>query len=441
MQPRFPDFDYQDPAALVARLKKLLPPQHWLALETVQAVALAEGQSVLLVGGIVRDLILGRANLDLDFICLQDARAFARALVRPLEALAQLKQLNLIQHDAFGTARLDLIFENNFTLHLDLATARRELYARPAALPTVDPVPANLEEDLRRRDFTINALALSLDKGLLDPFNGVEDLREGWLRILHPHSFEDDPTRMVRGVRFAARFGYQFEPQTERLLKAALAGGFLGLLSAERRRNELFAILREALPEKALALLEQYGLLRAIHSELAWTEGLQISFRQLRAYLTIPASVIIYLAVLLHLTELTKLELLAKDLRLTLEEGRYLVAVARLCQEIGPKLEPELKNSQLYGLLHLYDYTSGPNPLDLFEALALPGRAVQVKRYLDELRHIKPELDGDFLKNTLGLKPGPQFRVWLADLQVAVLDREVQGREAEETFLRQRVLN
>jgi len=78
MQPRFPDFDYQDPAALVARLKKLLPPQHWLALETVQAVALAEGQSVLLVGGIVRDLILGRANLDLDFICLQDARAFAR---------------------------------------------------------------------------------------------------------------------------------------------------------------------------------------------------------------------------------------------------------------------------------------------------------------------------------------------------------------------------
>jgi len=367
--------------------------------------------------------------------------ALLLALVRPLEALAQLKQLNLIQHDAFGTARLDLIFENNFALHLDLATARRELYARPAALPTVDPVPANLEEDLRRRDFTINALALSLDKGLLDPFNGVEDLREGWLRILHPHSFEDDPTRMVRGVRFAARFGYQFEPQTERLLKAALAGGFLGLLSAERRRNELFAILREALPEKALALLEQYGLLRAIHSELAWTEGLQISFRQLRAYLTIPASVIIYLAVLLHLTELTKLELLAKDLRLTLEEGRYLVAVARLWQEVGPKLEPELKNSQLYGLLHLYDYTSGPNPLDLFEALALPGRAVQVKRYLDELRHIKPELDGDFLKNTLGLKPGPQFRVWLADLQVAVLDREVQGREAEETFLRQRVLN
>ena len=355
--------------------------------------------------------------------------------------MAQLKQLNLIQHDAFGTARLDLIFENNFALHLDLATARRELYARPAALPTVDPVPADLEEDLRRRDFTINALALSLDKGLVDPFNSVEDLREGWLRILHPHSFEDDPTRMVRGVRFAARFGYQFEPQTERLLKAALAGGFLGLLSAERRRNELFAILREALPEKALALLEQYGLLRAIHSELAWTEGLQISFRQLRAYLTIPASVIIYLAVLLHLTELTKLELLAKDLRLTLEEGRYLVAVARLWQEVGPKLEPELKNSQLYGLLHPYDYTSGPNPLEVFEALALPGRAVQVKRYQDELRHIKPELDGDFLKNTLGLKPGPQFRVWLTDLQVAVLDREVQGREAEETFLRQRVLN
>lgn len=440
MNIRFPDFDYKDVKVLAARLKKRLPPEHWLAFETVSQDAQAEGQTVYLVGGIVRDLFLGRENLDLDFVCLSDARPFARLLAQHFESLPEIAKVKVTKHDPFRTARLELIFQNNKYLHIDLTMARREIYAHPAALPTVDPDPVTLAADLLRRDFTINAMALSLESGLVDPFDGLEDLRAGWIRVLHPKSFEDDPTRMVRALRFAARFGYKLEPQTEELLKAALSGGFFALLSAERKRNELRLILGEARPEKALKLLKEYNLLEAIHSGLTWNEALAESFRHLRDNLPEPPSYISYLSALLHNSNPTQAEEIVKGLRFAGEEVQIPVGVGRLWNEVRPALVPGLKNSRLYALLN--PFVSPPEILPIFEALlreAEPERAAQVAYFRRDLAQLKPELDGDFLIKTLGLKPGPQFKEWLADLRDAVLDGELQSREAEEAFLRHRV--
>ncbi len=465
MNQPLPQFDYHDPAILAARLKVMLPPEHALAFEIVNNYAQTQNQAVYLVGGIVRDLLLGRPNLDLDFVCLSDARPFARALLSQFQSLSQITSATLTTHPDFLTASLELVFSpqssvlspgyisppdgvqssvlttHHSSLVLDFTTARREIYVQPAALPTVDPVPVSLEVDLRRRDFTINALALSLDYKLIDHFNGLNDLQAGLLRVLHPKSFEDDPTRMVRGVRFAARFDYRFEPQTEVLLEKALQGGFFALLSPERRRNELWLILREALPEKGLAMLYHYKLLQAIHSSLNWSENLQNSFLQLREHLS-PSTLLTplaYLAALLHLTEPNQVERIVNDLRFPNEQARVPVAVARLWHEAQPKLVLGLKNSQLYALLHPYD--TPPKVLAIFEALlhqSEPERAAQVGHYRQYLAHLRPQTGGDFLIKRLGLKPGPRFKIWLAELLNAVLDGEIQGHEAEEAFLRRR---
>jgi tRNA nucleotidyltransferase (CCA-adding enzyme) len=440
MHRRFPAFDYKDPAAILARLKEFLPPEHWLAFQTVSSVAQAEGQSVFLVGGIVRDLLLDRPNLDLDFVTLIDARLFARQLVPLFENQPEITQVGLLTHDPFKTARLDLTFQNGVTLHIDLATARREIYQHPAALPTVAPEIATLEVDLLRRDFTINAMTLSPKGGLVDPFNGLEDLRDGLLKVLHAKSFEDDPTRMARGIRFAARFGYHFASETEHLFKEAVAAGYFSLLSPERRRNELRLILKEVRPEKAVALLQHYHLLQAIQSGLEWNNALGKSFRQLRDYLPEPPSYLAYLAALLHLTSPVKAEEILRGLRFSSEEAAVPVAVAHLWQEVRPKLVPDLKNSQLYALLHPYFFPT--ETLIIFEALLKadePERAAQIVHFRQNLAHLRPALDGEFLKS-LGLKPGPQFRIWLEALRNAVLDGEIKGRVAEEQFLR-RIIN
>ncbi len=404
----------------------MLPEPHWVALQLV----LAERQPIYLVGGIVRDLFLGRANFDLDFVSLAPAWELARRLRPVFEQHFGPDKVKLLEHSAFGTARLDA----GEALHLDFATARHETYAHPAALPTV-AFPASLEQDLRRRDFTINALALSPDGGLYDPFDGLRDLREGWLRVLHPLSFVDDPTRMVRGLRFAARFGYHFEPITLQLFEEALAGGYFGLLSAERKRNELRLVLKEAHRAKGLALLQQSGLLSALHPLLGWDEKLETAFASLEAYFSGKLQPYEYLATLLHDLGEAHAKVVVNQLRFAGPEFEVPIEVARLWEVARPRLNAELKNSQLYDLLHEYK----ADALPIFEALLTESSQREtVRRYREEISKIKPVLNGDYLLK-LGVSPGPRIRILLTELRTAVLDGELVGREQEEAFLRQRL--
>ena len=218
--------------------------------------ALPEGARLYLVGGSVRDALLGASLTDLD-LAVEGGRA------APLiDALAAATGRHHARHDAFGTASVRL----PGGLGVDVATAREERYPEPGALPEV--VHSDVRRDLARRDFTVNAMALRLAPGparLLDPFGGLADLRRGVLRTLHPLSFTEDATRIVRGARLAGRLGFAFDAETGGQARRALGEGRADAISAERLRSELEATLREPVPSRALAMLEDLGALSAIY--------------------------------------------------------------------------------------------------------------------------------------------------------------------------------
>ena len=211
-------------------------------------------EPVYLVGGAVRDLLLGHPRADVDLVVEGEAAALAERLGGAAA-----------EHERFGTVKVEV--EGH---ELDIATARTESYPEPGALPVVAPAE-DVEADLGRRDFTINAMAIPLDgvARLLDPHGGQKDLEQGLLRILHPRSFEDDPTRAIRAARYAARFGFDLEPETERLLRRA----DLCTVSAERRRAELARLAAEDSARRGYALLAQWGLIELRDGGLELMEG------------------------------------------------------------------------------------------------------------------------------------------------------------------------
>jgi tRNA nucleotidyltransferase (CCA-adding enzyme) len=226
--------------------------------------AAAAGEDVYLVGGAVRDLLLGRERADLDLVVEGDVRSLAAALGDTVRG-----------HLRFGTATIRV-----GDLTVDVASARAESYPAPGALPEVRP--ATIADDLGRRDFTINAMALPLhaEPRLLDPHAGLEDLGERLLRVLHPGSFADDPTRALRAARYAARLGLQLEPVTAE----AIGGADLGTVSADRVTAELRRIASEDDPARALALSREWGLIaQRADAVLAAASGDLSSARSLTA--------------------------------------------------------------------------------------------------------------------------------------------------------------
>jgi len=195
-----------------------------------------------IVGGPVRDKLLGMPNSDLDFVVEGDGIKFAGALNKKLKG-------KLTVYRAFGTANIKLREKR-----IDIVTARKETYACPAAYPAVEP--GTIKDDLFRRDFTINAMAIAVNRKnfgeLVDFYNGRKDLKKGIIRVMHDKSFMDDPTRIFRAVRFAARFGFKIEPHTKKLIKEAISDKLLGEVNTGRIKKEIELLLKEKNPKKCL---------------------------------------------------------------------------------------------------------------------------------------------------------------------------------------------
>jgi tRNA nucleotidyltransferase (CCA-adding enzyme) len=239
----------------------LLPPSGPARdlLDRAAAIARRSRARVAWVGGGVRDLLLGRDTVDTDLAIEGDATAFAEALAAELGGRVR-------EHSRFLTATIDLDDGSS----LDVASCRRETYAEPGALPLVEPAP--LEEDLARRDFSVNAIAVLLAPDgprLLDPMGGAADLEAGRLRVLHAASFRDDPTRILRGLRFELRFGFRFGAETESNARSALRQGALDTISGERLRRD-WELACEAWPslETLHARAAEVGLLAALDPAL-----------------------------------------------------------------------------------------------------------------------------------------------------------------------------
>ncbi len=240
------------------------------ALTLAISEADARAESLYLVGGSVRDLLLGRPQLDLDLALEGDALRLAERLASALSARATL-------HRRFGTAVL-----RGPDFALDLACTRSETYHRPGALPTVRP--ATISQDLARRDFTVNAVALCLSgpaaEQLLDPHGGRLDLERRRLRVLHSRSFQDDATRILRGLRYEARLGFRLDRGTLALVRRDLS--YLDTISGARLRRELLALCDVEQCKIALARAQALGILRAIHPALSWDGRRHLALQRLR---------------------------------------------------------------------------------------------------------------------------------------------------------------
>jgi tRNA nucleotidyltransferase (CCA-adding enzyme) len=335
---------------------------------------IAERVSAYLVGGVVRDLLLGRSVADLDVAIEGDA-----------EALSDLPGFSSEREGLFLTGRLE-----QGDVKIDVAQTRAETYPRPGALPEVKP--ASITEDLARRDFTINAMAFPLtgEQELLDPHDGLDDLRAGQLRVLHERSFSDDPTRALRAARYAARFGFQLESETASLLRDA----DLSTVSEERIDNELQRIAPEENPAAALHLIAEWGVMPSLD----------------------PAAPD-------RVAEVTRLASTAPWSDWVERELTVMLAIVRPLPQIRElaAATPE-RPSEAVRLATPWD------PAQLLVARALG--AEWLDRYAEEWRHVRLGITGDDLLAE-GIPEGPAIGRGLDAALSGKLDGEISGRDEE----------
>jgi tRNA nucleotidyltransferase (CCA-adding enzyme) len=366
-----------------------------------------------LVGGAVRDLLRGEAPKDVDVAVEGDARSAARAVAERLGSDAR-------EYERFGTATVETPAST-----YNFATTRQESYDEPGALPRVSP--ASLADDLGRRDFAINAMAIGLtgdDLGhLYDPFGGAADMDAGVVRVLHERSFLDDPTRLLRALRYATRLGFSLDPETERLAREAVAADALATVSGARIRDELMDLLRELDAPSAVRRMRELEVHSALHPELDPDPDLVASAALGAAAIGADRGIAALAALIEEAPE--KLDLWLGDLHLLAGERDAAARAARVGPRIALALrEREHSPSELRSLL-------GREPLEaLALALALHAPSEPILRWVSELRPMQLEISGEDLL-AAGLPEGPALGRALDETLNRKLDGLVSGREAE----------
>ncbi|MBA3718632.1 MAG: CCA tRNA nucleotidyltransferase [Actinobacteria bacterium] len=375
-------------------------------------------EGVYLVGGTVRDILLGRPNFDVDIAVEGDGIEFAHVLAAELGG-------SCLPHGQFGTAVV-LYGEGQ---HVDVVTARRERYASPGALPTVEP--ATIKEDLFRRDFTINAMAVWLkadDRGrLVDPFDGRTDLEAAAIRVLHDQSFIDDPTRIFRAVRYENRYGFCIDEHTEALARACIEAGHVGDLSGARVRDELTLLLEEADAARSIERLGELGLDKAIHPRLAADEDAATLFARLRELdagyeLDVPSWRLGLAALARHLAPDEASDWLAR-LKLRRRDAQHVASAIAVGPHLVEQLRGDPSPAEIVSVAEP-DYPDAP----LF-ALGLADLA-PLHAYFGSLRDVRLDIDGSDLAE-LGLEESPRVGEVLAELRRRKLNGELDGRESE----------
>ncbi|HKI01580.1 MAG TPA: CBS domain-containing protein [Thermoanaerobaculia bacterium] len=409
-------------------LAKRLSPELSSPIETIAAVSRRHGTPVHLVGGFVRDLLLERENRDLDLVVEGDGIELATRLAEALGGRVR-------AHRAFLTA----VVVDGEGFHIDVATARSEFYRAPAALPEVQT--SALRQDLFRRDFTINTLAIRLgpetDHELIDYFGGRRDLKEKTLRVLHSLSFIDDPTRILRAVRLELRLGFRISPETLHLAEVALAEGVFDHLSGSRLREELALLLDDpALAVRGTERLAELGVLRALDPLLELDDDMHQRLREARAAhdwyrleaLSEPPAEAwrLLLMALAANFKAEDLDRLAGRLLLAGEDRRLLTGFpARLAA--ARSVLRERGDPQPHEIVEALESLSGE---ELLLLMAEGEEAVRawVRRYLTELRGLKLGLRGaDLLAS--GIPPGPRIGEALRATRRARLDGEIDETE------------
>jgi tRNA nucleotidyltransferase (CCA-adding enzyme) len=427
-------------------------------LKAIARTAHEQRAALYIVGGFVRDLLLERPSLDFDLVVEGDAIALTRALVRRYWG-------RMTSHARFGTAKWHIKGERPMLIArlaeaekeqaespldprsfdptelpetLDMVSARTEFYPQPTALPTVER--GSIKLDLHRRDFTINTLALRLDGhhygDLHDYWGGLDDLQQGLVRVLHSLSFVDDPTRMLRAVRFEQRFDFQIEDRTLELLLEARS--LLDRVSGDRIRHELDAILEEPRVASMLFRLDGLALLSAIHPAFQGDERLFRLIKSLpslepEGFWNLPDDLrgsaltraLSYVLMLIRLPQ-DRIKEVTKRLKLSKDLVEAALAARRIAQDlpelkdgVPSKIVTHLDEKPMLALYAIY----------LFKADDEPLRQL-LRQYAKVWRRVSPTFTGHDLRER-GLPPGPIYRHILDTLRAAWLDGEITNPEEE----------
>ncbi len=407
---------FQDNVASL--MEQALPKSSLNLLKKIGDFGRRQSLPIFLVGGPLRDLLLNRPLKDIDLLVEGDSVAFASHLAKQFKG-------SLVATSQFGTAKIKI-----GSVTIDLATARKETYARPGALPTVSP--GTVGDDLIRRDFSINAMAASLSPStwgkLLDPYGGRKDLAAGLVRVLHSKSFRDDATRILRAIRYEQRLGLRIEPRTRALLQSSLK--YLDAISGDRIRHEFDHIFHE---EKALKMLDRakrLGVLSAISPGLERAP----SFRSIAGNRVIEAkdNSLVYLALLVYPLSEDEAEAFIKRLNMPSRWAK-ISRDASVMRTLSKELRASNQTpSQIYELLH----GIAPEALQACKSVT-KSKIVRARigLYLTKLQFVKPSLDGEQLLN-IGVPQGPMVGNILDDLKRARLNGEVATQRQEEQLAR-----
>jgi len=405
---------------LTSCLENSIPSQFPDFLREVGQVAHERGEAAYLVGGAVRDMLLGKETHDLDLSIEGKAISLARQI-------AKNHNYKIKCHNRFGTAT---VYTENH--HCDLVTARSEMYRKPGALPSVQP--GTIKDDLARRDFTINSMAINLNPDsfgtLLDPYRGQHDLDIKLIRILHPKSFRDDPTRIMRALRYQKRLGFEIEAQTMKLLRSNLE--CLGTVTGERLWHELELTLNEQHAATIIIEAGELGILQHIYEPLSIDSRLASQYEQARQLndgsMVLPK---VYLAILAFPMGTQIME----GFIVRFKTPGWATGIFRDIMKIKSKLplitKPNLSRSQIYRNLekHLHE---------VLLATSIASDCNNLRRYVDlylsQLRHIHAELNGNDLQN-MGAVMGRKTGHILKKLQDARLDGVVRSRQEEEEMV------
>ena len=445
---------------IAAAMKDKLPAHvfDFLAMAGRTADELRYG--AYLVGGSVRDLLRGETNLDIDIVVEGDGIAFARKLGKKIGA-------KIIVHKKFGTAKLIIedgnklrVTGNEFkqkksrdpllvTRHslrqfqIDVATARTEYYESPAALPKVEL--SSIKKDLYRRDFTINTLAVKLNRRdfglLIDFFGGQRDLKDKAIRVLHNLSFVEDPTRAFRAIRFSERFGFKLTKHTENLMKLAIRMNIFEKLSGTRIYDELMLTFNETSPIKALRRLGDYGLLKVIHHKLVFTPELEALLQSVHDTITWFELLflkeeynrgVLYIMALLFRLAAGERETALGRLMVPARLQERIVKELQVVQDILRRLDPD-DPVELYRLLSGRDIESV-----LFSMALTPDseKKKAISRYLLHLRNMKPSINGTDLK-ALGIPQGPVYSEIFRRIHAEKLMGRLGTRDEEIAFVKE----
>ncbi len=389
--------------------------------------------SVFLIGGAVRDVIIGKNHFDTDITVQGDALEFACFLEKKYPDICKIKEI----HDKFGTAKL--VFSiNNQQIDIDVAGTRKETYPYPGSLPKVEEIGCELYEDVKRRDFSINSMALSINKNdfadLTDYLGGYDDIKNKKIRVLHPSSFIEDPTRIIRALKFRVRFDYELEESTKILQNKCLDSGMFDNFCGERIKSELKQAFNLNRPE-IMEIFLQENIYKLVNKDINIPESVQnlaencekTALEYLK-FLKPDFIWLIYLGVLLTDFSQEKIADIAYNLYLSGIETEILTGAAILSEK-AEEIEQASSNYEIYQSFEGFL----PEAI-LILLIKTPQLKEKINLHLKKFKKIKIYTTGQNLID-LGLKPGPLFGEILGKLLKAKINGEFSSKEEEKKFL------